>query len=103
MWVEGNGRVFNVIKRGLVELEGVSWVTRGNPEHKFAMSVVSQELVTVGLNIFVQAWNQHSIPGNDIYFNKFKTTVSCVYVHELHLDLDDYQASSVGVSGVCCS
>lgn len=57
LWVEVNRRVNYPVKRILVEMESAGDLM------KHCVSWFTIEVLSVGIQLFVQSWNNHPIPG----------------------------------------
>lgn len=66
MWVEVNGRVNYPIKTVLVQMEQNNELDLNCDHVKYCVSWFTIHVAHIGTTLFVQAWNDHSIPGNCI-------------------------------------
>ena len=64
IWPEINSRVNYPVKRILVRMEGDGLIDMGNDVTKFSVSWVTIRVVAQPVEMFVRAWNAHTIPGN---------------------------------------
>ena len=80
LWVEVNNRVNYPIKQVLIEMDNRSDINMGDSLCKFCVSWFSIQVAMVGVNLFVQSWNSHPIPGIFIFLvSRFNSIV-----HILH-------------------
>lgn len=63
MWWEVNIRVNYPIKAILVQMLEDGEIQMDNPLHLYSVSWFSIEVASVGIQLFVKAWNHHTIPG----------------------------------------
>ena len=63
LWVEVNTRVNYPVKKVLIEMENAGDINMGDDLHKYCVSWFSIKVLTVGVNMFIQSWNSHPIPG----------------------------------------
>ena len=62
-WVEVNKRVNYPIKVALVIIDNNGQIDMENESHKFSVSFIVMAIAKYGLNVVVNSWNEHSIPG----------------------------------------
>ena len=67
MWSEVNSRVNYPIKAILVEMVEKGQINMDDNLHLFCVSWLSIRVSFVGVQLFVESWNHHPIPG--IYWN----------------------------------
>ena len=65
MWCEVNARVNYPIKIILVQMLEQGKIVIDNPLHLFCVSWFVIQVASVGIKLFIKAWNHHTIPGND--------------------------------------
>ena len=63
MWCEVNVRVNYPIKAILVQMVDQGEINIDNPLHFFCISWISIRVAFVGIELFVNSWNHHPIPG----------------------------------------
>ena len=63
LWVEVNSRINYPIKTVLVAMEEAEYVDMRNNIHRFAVSWVGIQVAASPISTFVEAWNDHRIPG----------------------------------------
>ena len=62
IWVEGNSRVHYPIKNAIGQFATDGLIDMTQDHVKFAVSWVSCRVAKVGLQLFAEVWNHHSIP-----------------------------------------
>ena len=73
MWVEVNARVNYPIKAVLVQMEQRDEINMNCNHEKFCVSWFTMHVANIGTTSFVQAWNEHRIPGRNTY--SFQCTI----------------------------
>ena len=63
MWVEINSRINYPVKRCLLDMVENGLLQLENPMVQFCVSWYTIHICNVGLDLFVQAWNEHPLPG----------------------------------------
>lgn len=63
LWVEVNSRINYPIKTVLVAMEEAEYIDMRNNIHRFAVSWVGIQVAASPISTFVEAWNDHRIPG----------------------------------------
>lgn len=63
MWSEINSRVSYPIKAVLNDMTENGEIDMEDTLHQYCVSCYSIQVSTVGINLFIQAWNNHTIPG----------------------------------------
>ena len=63
LWVEVNTRVNYPVKKILIEMDNAGDLNMADDLHKYCVSWFTIKVVTVGVSLFIQSWNNHPIPG----------------------------------------
>lgn len=63
IWHEVNQRIVYQLKEMLVNFENLSLLSTDDRLQKWTIGYVTRNLVTIGLNRFIESWNHHRIPG----------------------------------------
>ena len=63
MWHEVDDRVTNPVKRAINDLESRGQLDLTDPVSRFCTSYVLVNVCNVGLQSFIETWNNHSISG----------------------------------------
>ena len=83
IWVEINKRVNYPLKKALIDMENENLIKihdNVNTLHRFCVSWLAVRVANVGASLAVEAWNEHSIPGELVYYDT--DHVNCVmYTH----------------------
>lgn len=64
MWVEVNQRILYAYKRACIQMQDRSILVPNNLSHAFVVSFLLQKCVSMQLGRFINAWNNHPIPGS---------------------------------------
>lgn len=63
IWVEVNTRINYPVKTALLNMVEQGAVSLDNEHHKFYVSWYTIKVLSVGVELFVNSWNNHPIPG----------------------------------------
>ena len=63
LWVEVNTRVNYPVKRVLIEMQNAGDINLAIDLHRYCVSWFGNKVLTVGIDLFIQSWNNHPIPG----------------------------------------
>ena len=63
LWVELNTRANYPVKRVLIEMVNTGDIDLTNNLHKYCISWFTIKVLNTGINLFIQSWNNHPIPG----------------------------------------
>ena len=69
LWVEVNDRVNYPLNEILVKMSESSELNMDDEIHKYCSSWFSINISNVGLKLFVNSWNAHSLPGIILLFS----------------------------------
>ena len=67
IWVEVNTRVNYPVKAALLHMFERGDINLEDSAHKFCVSWFSIKVVSVGIDLFINSWNNHPIPGTLIH------------------------------------
>jgi len=67
MWVEVNARVNYPIKTVLIQMEQRDQLNLNCNHERYCISWFTMRVAHIGTTSFVQAWNNHRIPGKQKY------------------------------------
>lgn len=68
LWVEINNRINYPIKASLIEMLHNDQIDMDNPTHQYCVSTLSINVAQVGVLLFIDSWNNHPIPGENLIF-----------------------------------
>ncbi len=63
LWCEVNARVNYPVKSVLVDMLNCGQFSLDDPLHFYCVSWLTRKVAAVGVLLFIQAWNNHPIPG----------------------------------------
>ena len=66
IWVEVNHRITYPIKRVIIQMDELRMVNMEDDVDKFCVSYVLRKVCLVGLQRFIEAWNNHPVPHKGI-------------------------------------